>query len=107
MARARIHRSYNLPERLIAEAESRGLDAISTGGGMDYIYKALGKNSDGSDKVAILAASRESGSPDTLGERSDVIVMFNENWTDQVAIPFRTAREAMDVMAKMYDPMVP
>ena len=104
MARTRIHRTYNIPEAIISEAEHHGLDALSTGGGMDYIVKTLGKNEDGSTRVILLCAARESGGPDKLNEPVDVQVMLTETWDNAVAIPCKTAREGMALMAKMYDP---
>jgi len=102
--RTKIGRQYNIAEQIIREAERLGLDAMATGGGNDFIFKGLGENEDGSGRIAILAAGGASGSPDRLSERSDVLVILNENWTDQTAISFRTAAEALAVMSRMFDP---
>jgi hypothetical protein len=102
--RSKISGSYNIPDVIVSEAERLGLDATATGGGLDYIYKSFGKNSDGSERLAILSSGADAGSPDRLNEKSDVLIMLSEDWTDQVAMSFRTAKEAMAVMAMMFDP---
>jgi len=104
--RSEIHRSFNIPESIIAEAERQGLDAMATGGGVDYIYKKLGTNQDGSERVVLLATAHDAGTPDRLSERSELQVMMRQDWTDAVTIPVPNAKEGMALMAKMYDPYV-
>ena len=102
--RSKIGGAYNITESIINEAERLGLDAIATGGGNDFISKVVGTNEDGSPRHVILTAGKTAGSPDRLNERSDVLIYLNENGTDQVAMSFGSAKEAMFVMSKMYDP---
>jgi hypothetical protein len=102
--RSKIGGAYNIPESIINEAERLGLDAMATGGNNDFIFKQIGENEDGSPRIALLTAGKTSGSPDRLNEKSDVLIALNENWTDQVAMSFGSAKEAMFVMSKMYDP---
>jgi hypothetical protein len=104
MAKTTIYRTYNIPEAIIAEAERQGLDAMATGGNMDYIFKALGKNEDGSPRILLLCNANDAGSPDRLSDKVDVQVMLCEDWTQAVAIPVRTAKEGMALMKSMYDP---
>lgn len=104
MAKRYIHRTYNISEEIVREAERHGLDAMATGGGMDYIFKKLGKNEDGSPRVVLLCNADDAGSPDRLSDRVDVQIMVNEGWNDAVAIPVKTAKEGMVLMAKMFDP---
>lgn len=107
MARKRIPADLmNIDDAIVREAERRGLDAMSTGGGFDYIYKELGKNEDGSSRVVILSSAGDAGSPDSLSDGSDLLIMLNENWTEQVAISAKSAREGMALMEKMFDPYV-
>jgi hypothetical protein len=104
MPKTKIYRTYNIHEVIIAEAERQGLDAMATGGGMDYIFKKIGKNEDGSDRVVLLCDANDAGSPDRLSDKVDVQVMLNQEWNDAVATPVRTAKEGMVMMAKMFDP---
>ena len=104
MARSKIYRTFNIPEPIIREAERCGLEAVGTGGNMDYIAKILGKNEDGSHRIVLLCAADASGCPDRLTDRVDVQIMMSEEWTDAVAIPCKTAKEGMELMAKMFDP---
>jgi hypothetical protein len=107
MARRKIIGDFNIPEALILEAERLGLDAMSTGGGMDYIFKTVGKNSDGSRRVALLVSGLDAGSPDRMSEKAEIEIMLNEEWNDAVNIPFRNAKEAIEYLAKAYDPYAP
>lgn len=102
--RKAIPRVFNITEEILREAERLGLDAMATGGGNDFISKEVGENEDGSPRFLVLSAGDTSGSPDRLSEKSDLLVMLNENWTDQVAMSFKTAKEAMAAMARTYDP---
>lgn len=105
--RSQIHRSFNIPESIIAEAERQGLEAMATGGGVDYIYKLIGKNQDGSQRVVLLATAHDAGTPDRLNEKSELQIMLREDWTDAVTIPVSNARAGMIMMATMYDPYNP
>lgn len=105
--RSKIHGSFNIPENIIAEAERQGLEAMGTGGGVDYIYKKLGTNQDGSERVVLLATAHDAGTPDRLNEKSELQLMLREDWTDAVTIPVANAKEGMALMAKMYDPYPP
>jgi hypothetical protein len=102
--RSKIGGSFNIPEVLILEAERLGLEAMSTGGGLDYVFKRVGKNSDGSPRVALLVSGIDAGSPDRLTEKAEIEIMLNEEWNDAVNIPFRNAKEAIEYLAKAYDP---
>lgn len=104
MAKKKISGAYNISEEIIAEAERLGLDAMSTGGGFDYVFRTIGKNEDGSKRFALLCAANDSGSPDRLSDKVDVQIILVEEWNNAVAIPVRTAKEGMALMAKMYDP---
>ena len=98
---------YRIPKSIIKVAEDLGLDAMATGGGVDFIYKRLGTNTDGSPKLAILTAALTPHSPDSLREKSEIGILLNSDWTASIYIPFSTAREAMEVLARMYDPHEP
>jgi len=102
--RTRIGGQYNIAPEIAREAERLGLDAMATGGNNDFIFKALGKNEDGSERFAILGAGGTSGSPDRLAEKSDILIILNDNWTEQVAMSVQSAREAMILMSRMFDP---
>jgi hypothetical protein len=88
----------NIPDSILRLAERLGLDATSTGGGLDYIMKELGKNDDGSDRVLLLSAYEDAGSPERLNSKASLILMLDEEWVDSVAIDFKTAKEALQAM---------
>lgn len=105
MPRRRIHADLmNIDAAIVREAELRGLDATATGGGLDYIYKELGKNEDGSSRIVILSSASDAGSPDSLSDGADLVIMLNESWIEQVAISVRSAKEGMALMEKMFNP---
>lgn len=104
MARSKIHDLYNIEREIVREAEALGLDAIATGGNTDFISKVIGKNEDGSDRLVILTSAEAGGTPDRLTEPSELIVILDMEWHDEIGIPVRTAREGMRLMAVMHDP---
>lgn len=105
--RSRIGGAYNIRKSIVDEAEKHGLDAMATGGGLDYIFKSLGKNQDGSDRVVLLGAADDAGSPDTLSEQCELHIMLQEDWTDQISFPVANARAGMIMMKSLYDPHTP
>lgn len=104
MARHRIIGYFNIHEEILDEAEKLGLEAMGTGGNVDYVYKGIGKNQDGSPRVVLLGASDGAGSPSRLSSKCELHLMLSEDWTEQVSFPVKTAREGMRVMVSMYDP---
>lgn len=104
MARSKIGGAYNINQSIVNEAEKLGLDAMATGGGLDYIYKVLGKNEDGSDRVVILGDREDAGSPDYLSSKCELHILLSEDWTDQVSIPVSNARAGMVMMVSIHDP---
>lgn len=104
MATTVIGGAYNIPRHVVRVAEELGLDAIATGGNTDFICKYVGKNLDDSDRIVILTASDGGGSPDSLKEPCELIIMLDQGWHSEIAFPVKTAKEGMKVMATMYDP---
>ena len=104
MARSKIGGAYNINQSIVNEAEKHGLDAMATGGGLDYIYKHIGKNEDGSERVVILGDAEDAGSPDYLNSKCELHILLCEDWTDQVTIPASNVRAGMAMMVAMYDP---
>ena len=37
-------------------------------------------------------------------EKAEIEIMLNEEWNDAVNIPFRNAKDAIEYLAKAYDP---
>lgn len=100
---SRIGSQFNIADAIIRKAESLDLDAMGTGGNVDYIYNSLGRNDDGSERVAILSSREGGGSPESLREPAKILIMLDEEWTDVVGLPFKTAKEAIEALARMYD----
>lgn len=103
MAKDRIPRTYNIPEGMMRAADELGLDAMATGGGVDYIFAKIGKNQDGSSRYALIARTDGHGGPTSPGKRCEVVVTLNEDWTDTIAFPYATAREGMAAAKTMID----
>ncbi len=91
---AGIGSAYNIPMEIVREAERRGLYAMATGGGFDYIYRDLLDDR----RCMILADPLDSGSPDNLGDRASVQIMLTENWDVSIEIQFNNVVEALDFM---------
>jgi hypothetical protein len=96
--------AYNITPVIVNAAEELGLNAIATGGNVDYICKYVGKNLDGSDRIVILSSAEGGDTPDRLNEPSELIIMLDEGWHSEIAFPVKTAKEGLRVMASMYDP---
>lgn len=97
----------NIPDDIWKAAQKLNLDWLCTGGGIDYIYKPLGVNADGSARMAILGDAEDAGSPDSLKDRSEIHLILSEDWTEQVSIPFKTAAEGLRVLATITNHMMP
>jgi len=103
----KIHSLYNITPVIVKAANDLGLDALATGGNTDFIMKKVGTNKDGSDRMVILTAADGGGTPDKLSEPSELILILDEEWHDQVGIPCGTARNGLNLMASMHDPYAP
>jgi len=88
----------NIPSEILIAADSLGLGACATGGGCDFIIKPLS-----GERTAVLSSQEAGGEcPDTLDEPSTVVIHFTPEWNDEfIAIPFPSAQEAMNAMAKI------
>jgi Ni2+-binding GTPase involved in maturation of urease and hydrogenase len=107
VARTVIGSVYNITPVIVRAAEELGLEAIATGGNVDFICKRVGKNLDESDRIVILASAEGGDTPDKLNEPSEIIIMLDEGWHSEIAFPVKTAREGLKIMASMYDPYKP
>jgi len=92
---------YNISKKIVAEARRLRLHFISTGGSVDFVFRKIGVNADGSDRQVILASHIQQGSPDTLKERAVLTVMLDESWSDSISILVPTAKDGMIGMTKM------
>ena len=99
--RMKFSGAHNISDEIADEAQRLGLNAMATGGNCDYIYKGLGKNEDGSDRVVLLGSPDDAGSPDRLMESCLLLIMLNEEWNDQVTIPVSNCRAGMALMTQM------
>lgn len=92
----------NIPKDIQDKAETLGLELVSTGGGFDYVFKDLGVNEKNGDPCqAIVCAWNDAGSPQGLKDKACINVYFDENWTDWISIPFKTANDALVAMATL------
>lgn len=90
----------NIPDSIWKVAEKMGgFDWIATGGGIDYITRNIGVNSDGSTRVAFLKAREDAGSPDNLRiEKATVVIPLDEHWRDNVYIDVANAFTGLQLM---------
>lgn len=92
---------YNIPDSILREARRLKLDAMGTGGNIDYVYKYLGENPDGSDRVAVIRSAIDVGSPDHLTSPACIVIWLDEGPSTIIDIPFQTTLEAMRKLAKI------
>lgn len=98
---SRIGSQYNIAAAIVRKAESLNLNAMGTGGNIDYIYKGLGGNADGSPRIAILSSDEGGGSPESLKEEAKVLVILDEEWIDHIVIRFPSAKAAIEALAEI------
>jgi hypothetical protein len=100
-----------ISKSILNYANSKGLDWISTGGGFDYIFKPIDFDDiTGRDKFPTVPSpyrervsmilTKEDGSPENLSDTCEVMIFLNQNWTLGVSLKFKTAKSAMNWMAK-------
>lgn len=102
-----IHGGYNITPAIVKAAEALGLEALATGGNCDFIMKRIGTNKDRSPRIVILASAEQAGTPDKLSEKAELLIILDREWHDEVGIPCGTARDGLNLMARMYDPYAP
>lgn len=94
---------YNIPKDIARKAYHLELKAMATGGGVDYVYKDLGQNNDGSRRVVLLAHISGGSGPDSLSDPADLVVMLNDDWTQQIGFRFKTAADALTALSESYE----
>tara|TARA_R110002050_G_scaffold34708_4_gene87494 strand:+ start:1214 stop:1657 length:444 start_codon:yes stop_codon:yes gene_type:complete len=83
----------NIPDKLWSEAEKRGLDWISTGGGCDFIYREIGK------VELVLGCVESHECPDSLSEPCFVsIYVDDKEWSGTLVESFTSVTKALDWM---------
>jgi len=92
---------YNIPDSILREAAKLKLDAMGTGGNIDYVYKTIGKNADGSERIAVIQAKDDVGSPEHLTSPAYMTIWLDEGPADIISIPFKTTLEAMKKLSKI------
>lgn len=105
--RSDIGLQYNIAASIIRSAEARGLDAMATGGGCDYITRALGDKDN--DPRMVLGCADDAGSPDSLSDKANVTLYLNdEDWSDGgfISFNFDTTVDALDFMAGFNDAVI-
>ena len=106
----------NITEEVLKKAESLGLDAITTGGGMDYVWIRIPKSdyrdafSPKDDSISkdategldvILMNNNGDGSPECIDEPCIVGIYFNESWNKGITFHFSSCMKAMDFMIQL------
>ncbi len=85
----------NIEQEILDYADTfDNVEAISTGGGMDYIYRKFDNGAEG-----IVSADTMDGSPESLDEKAGISLFFSDEWTDGLVINFDTARAAIANLA--------
>jgi hypothetical protein len=93
---------HAIPTDVAKYADKKGLDAVATGGGSDYVYGVIGKNQDGSDRVVLVVAFEDPASPESLKAKADVFVYFTEIWDEYEHVgTFPNTKRAIDKVAQM------
>jgi hypothetical protein len=91
----------NIDAEILAYASSKGLEAISTGGGCDYVVlnipPLIGESSFSPNLVLVSTIS--DGSPDSVREPASITVFPDQEWLGFIAIAFDSTQKAIDAMA--------
>lgn len=91
--------TLNIPYDIVDMAEQYDLDQISTGGGLDYIWKLLEDNG----MQMVLADAEYDGSPRSITSPCLVSIYKNNDWHDAVVLKFRYPVEAMSFMSDVME----
>ncbi len=86
----------NISKEVQTRAGELGLDAVSTGGGSDYIWRKLNNGIE-----VVLSANIMDGSPETLAEPTHLAIYFSDAWRDGVVVGFETCELALQAMSAM------
>jgi len=93
----------NIPEDIREYGISKGLEEISTGGGVDYMCQMISdqqdKNYDYQYPIILIGAVDDCGSPENLTHPCLVGIWINEEWNEGVTIKFNTTKEAIDFVS--------
>lgn len=76
--------------------EMANVESISTGGGFDYIWRQFDNGME-----AIIVDPTQDGSPENLSEPAIMIIYADDEWHDNVQIPFDNARQAIIMLNAM------
>lgn len=89
--------AYNIAQEVYDYAVDKGLDAMATGGGFDYIYATF------NGRDITVNQTDDAGSPESLDERAQLVFFSTDNWDSGMWITFETTRQAIDVLASIKD----
>jgi len=85
---------WNITDEIIDFASKLKLDAIATGGGVDYIGVQLDNG-----MWAVVGSAEDAGSPDRLSEPANINIFLDEEWNRFIVIEFRSAKLALEHLA--------
>lgn len=87
----------NIPIPILNHGLARGLQAIATGGNIDYIGRVFENG-----MVAVIAELDGMGSPSVLHEPADLNIFLDEEWTQVIVIPFETTFQAIEHLSTIF-----
>lgn len=93
--------SHNIPRNICEYIDQAcpNVECIATGGGFDFPYR---KFDDG--RQAIVCDVEDAGAPDDI-DSNCLLIVYDPNeedeWRDQINIPYGTARAALDALNNM------
>lgn len=88
----------NINPEIIQLAESLGLECISTGGGIDYVWKRFDNGME-----AIVCDWQDAGSPLELCDECDLMIWDDDAWQSWTSLRFRTTTSAIMALAFITD----
>ncbi len=91
----------NINSDVLNYAESKGLTAISTGGGCDYVDLVVSPAVETglASPNLVMASPYGDHSPHSLTHDAHVNIFPSDEWFSFIVVPFANAKEAMDAMA--------
>ena len=79
--------AWNIPNDIMELGTACGLSPRSTGGNIDYMEKRIHCDQAGADLYACwLASQGDAGSPNSLKDRADILIMPIERGGDEVDV---------------------
>lgn len=99
--------AWNIPNDILEMGREYGLSPLATGGNIDYMEKRIRSSQSNTDLYVLrLAAQGDAGSPDSLKDKADILVIpadknGEEDTDNSLRIRCTTAARAIKLMERI------